>query len=406
MVHHVLPVVPRARSLKIALPEDAHLIKILTDHLPSSAPLLTSVHIEGPLHQYRRSEYPPILQTVVQKCAMPSLTSLQVANCRVPLLQRELFFPSLTVLGLHNTVEPRAVNVSELLDVLRGLPSLEHMTLENAIPELSYTITSLPDMYPTAALPRLKTIAVSGQALASVHFLGLCTFPVSTKISLELQSFYYGSYPNMIALLLPPLSALLETGGQVGRAMEIKMGISDFYHEVPALDPSPRLKLEPRLSIAYPVGSWLEDGFIVENLWARLPLGHVLTFICNDVRLTEQARSGWVQLFQTMANVEDFRVLERWGERAPLFVDLLFVQPNLDPVLPLLQRVLLHDFHPLYGLGSQTVESYRRIFRSRRDAGLSREQLTLKGSSYQMKEFDIPSLEQYVDVVVGEYVQW
>ncbi|KAG1880457.1 hypothetical protein C8R48DRAFT_767242 [Suillus tomentosus] len=143
----------------------------------------------------------------------PNLRSLQIRNFDISWTSSVL--TGLTVLGIKELSPECLPTLDELISVLRRMPALHTLELEDALPTLPPQTTSLP-CTPRALnvqLPHLKRLLLAAKFLEVANVLARVELPDSTMLEVQLRCSAFSSMnPNQEwNLSLPIISRALES---------------------------------------------------------------------------------------------------------------------------------------------------------------------------------------------------
>ncbi|KAK7058665.1 hypothetical protein VNI00_002301 [Paramarasmius palmivorus] len=216
----------------------------------------------------------------------PRLRSLELFNVHIPWNSRLLSdLTTLSIAGnLDDTMLPSA---SHFMNVLRNMPALEVLALEESVPNIS---TAARESLPTLTLPNLRRLTLRSNILSCTTLVDKLIFPSTTFVYLVLRSTARSPEDAQaeFRLVKPSLQKVLAIPII---AVDYSHGCLTAWTRVPSTKPSER-ELGLRLEFAFLVKAQNVTSFdVAGNLVRAIPFPDLQTLrvSCNheDVRTFE-----------------------------------------------------------------------------------------------------------------------
>lgn len=372
-------------------------MKLLTDSIPSSAPLLRSVAITNYPHPFKPLALPKFLTTA---CSTPRLEELKVVNYNFN--WSESILPrSLTHLCISRAGFSPTSPCSDFVAVIRALPSLQHLELNHVFIPLPVT-TRLPPISLSVSLPKLSCITLAGSALDCSHFLDHCTIPASARISLSFQN---SCTRNVIPLIMPVLSAKLSTriahdDKEPVESLFIGGGSIEFVKRGLSAAPN-RSHLHIEVSYSTIVNG---DGSMLAGL-CSLPIRDVSALTVTGIPHGPTVGPALLTLFKALTKINTLSILFKLTSPRGIIALLQTRLEKADKqkgkhIFPNLKHILLQElrFRDLYEETDTFVADLCAALKARRKSRCKVETLTIK-KCLNMDEDDVAQLEKVVEVV-------
>ncbi|KAF8202150.1 hypothetical protein BJ912DRAFT_430414 [Pholiota molesta] len=200
----ISPGVPVTPGLKLALKHGSRVKDLsirnvnleqwndLQEELPKSTPRLEflSLRAAPPAQEWDDSdaddeEWDPIPISKTFLCKTERLRYLELTNCEIDWDFPSSLLSSLTHLKLHLLPEISRLTSKHFVDALRGMPNLEHLELDEALP-----LAIGSDSVHLASLRYLSIHSINTEA---EHFFRCVTFPPEASISVDCYSTFDSS---------------------------------------------------------------------------------------------------------------------------------------------------------------------------------------------------------------------
>ncbi|KIJ20956.1 hypothetical protein PAXINDRAFT_165772 [Paxillus involutus ATCC 200175] len=189
----------RIKDLSLKLP--CHEAEELLPKLSSRAPLLQTLHINVKRSGYL-SDSPVVLHNLFNGHT-PALRTLELSNCHLP--WSSLALSGLTSLSLCELASPSQLTVVVLVAMLRHMPNLVYLHLENALISGQSTLATQSSLNSEDLdLPHLSRFAVIAPFSAVAAFLSRVKIPLKTAVRLRCRA--DNNYNKDYATLYPPLA--------------------------------------------------------------------------------------------------------------------------------------------------------------------------------------------------------
>lgn len=314
--------------------------------------------------------------------------------------------------------------VSSIIQVVRELPQLEYLVLDNCV----YPAVSSDTLLPTAAsrtdLPHLVELRIVAAALPIIHFFD--QFVVAPFAKLQI-TFTDGIPSDLVPPLIRILSSILSTGmTSCARSLEV-VYLSKYFCGFSKAKPPTRRAFTPAHLFLHlpPDFTDGQDAFSV-NLCSQLFVddAHLLMLNGDDLLLDYRDPIPWDRLLDKLKNIEKMHV---HGNEKPLkagFADLLSTtnppsSSDTHPVVvafPKLKKIRFKHVKigrslrqlkrrpEVLGKPSPFVRALRDALVLRKEAGLDVLDLTIKDCIYVWEE-DLVHLREVANVkLVGERI--
>ena len=292
------------RAEYVSLMISTVMLQDVLDHLPSSAPLLTSLQITTPMP--REQDTTSIERSILGRLEMPSLKSLDLWAHPVD-WARYTFPKGLTRLAITYSKDFQAhfcfPSISYIIAAISVLP-LEHLALYDALPE--YGAPPREDIK-QIAMARLAHIEIgTGFLFSATYFLNHISLPSNNKTVIRLRHGYSLETVTLLSAFVKakftrPITSL-------GVTCE---GVT-FKHDVAGSPEDPHNTLSPEISFQGMFSSHVDPDTIQIELLDHIPLQAVTTLTLGQYRpFMPPFHRGdtWVRLFKTMPNVTSLRVI-------------------------------------------------------------------------------------------------
>ncbi|KAF9232498.1 hypothetical protein BU15DRAFT_81185 [Melanogaster broomeanus] len=244
--------VTRIQDLSLKLPRN--LTEGVFSKLSTPAPLLHTLRL---FVTQNDTESVLVPDTLFSR-ETPALRTLELYRCHVP--WSSPIFTTLTTLRLRDIASSSQPTITEILAILRHMPDLAHLYLENALPSAEDTLHSR-DSLPSECfdLPHLSCLALVAPFSTVVVFLSNVTVPLKTEIRLCCRrDVFTASY----APLYPLLERRFNTASDVGPVIQCgQRRLHEDWGRGIALKVDIRAQLSERSG-----GSWLAT-FVVSYPW-------------------------------------------------------------------------------------------------------------------------------------------
>ncbi|KAF9232492.1 hypothetical protein BU15DRAFT_81179 [Melanogaster broomeanus] len=187
--------VTRIQDLSLELPRN--LAVVVFSKLSTPAPLLHTSR----LFVTQTGAESRLVPDALFSREMPALRVLELYHCHVP--WSSPIFTALTSLRLRDIASSSQPTITELLAMLRHIPDLAHLYLENALPGAEDTLNSQHCLLSECLdLPHLSLLALVAPFSTVVVFLSNVTAPLKTEIRLCCRrDVFTASYPPLYPLL-------------------------------------------------------------------------------------------------------------------------------------------------------------------------------------------------------------
>ncbi|KAH9884777.1 hypothetical protein C8Q73DRAFT_348874 [Cubamyces lactineus] len=173
----------RIKELHLTGPE--RLIQQLSAKWTTPAKALESIMLSSDLRCFEHTAFLPLNPLAnFFSGETPNLRRLEIK--RIGLYwNNPLFCPSIRTLIVHSRYDPtpKLGELSQLLDALETMQSLETLHLNEAVPRLPDSATRIPEPQRTVVLPKLRSITLLSDALECANLLAHLSLPRNVRLS-------------------------------------------------------------------------------------------------------------------------------------------------------------------------------------------------------------------------------
>ena len=210
----ILPQFHRIRGLSVNF--DMPLVELLdASSTTLDGPILDTLIIAGSI-PYDMTSFPAI-----QNASWPRLSSLHCIYVSIHLL-RALLRPNLTSLTVIG--HPVEQSVATWVEIIRELPSLVHLSLEDVMSEPNVLVRNIPEPTRKVLLPRLQELSLcdSGSGVACATFLNHLIIPADAVRSFDSYSYFWPGDQNHLQFILSACASKTLGESVIGKPSPIR----------------------------------------------------------------------------------------------------------------------------------------------------------------------------------------